>query len=231
MMPHELLDKKSVEGIRAIRDGQIAAESLPGEGGRWGLSVVFAPKGPLRDQLADVTTEAAKVTGEHHWRTGSEGAAHLTVRALEPHTKGPLSTKNMDRYVDAIRRSARDIDSIPFGFQGLTVSSGTLMACAEDSVGAGQKLRHRLHIELGEDGWLENSYFANGRDPIWYVTLINFTGPLLDARRFIEWFESNRDRSFAKEEFSHVDVCRWQFDGSRMTPKVVATVSLDQANG
>jgi hypothetical protein len=105
------------------------------------------------------------------------------------------------------------------------------MACAEDSVGAGQKLRHRLHIELGEDGWLENSYFANGRDPIWYVTLINFTGPLLDARRFIEWFESNRDRSFAKEEFSHVDVCRWQFDGSRMTPKVVATVSLDQANG
>jgi hypothetical protein len=33
MMPHELLDKKSVEGIRAIRDGQIAAESLPGEGG------------------------------------------------------------------------------------------------------------------------------------------------------------------------------------------------------
>jgi hypothetical protein len=92
-MPHELLDKKSVEGIRAIRDGQIAAESLPGEGGRWGLSVVFAPKGPLRDQLADVTTEAAKVTGEHHWRTGSEGAAHLTVRALEPHTKRPLSTK------------------------------------------------------------------------------------------------------------------------------------------
>ncbi|HUP14772.1 MAG TPA: hypothetical protein VM848_01770 [Acidimicrobiia bacterium] len=96
---------------------------------------------------------------------------------------------------------------------------------------AGQELRLRLHIELGEDGWLENSYFANGRDPIWYVTLINFTGPLLVARRFIEWFESNRDRTFAKEEFSHVDVCRWQFDGSRMTPKVVASVSLDQDNG
>jgi hypothetical protein len=230
MTPQELFDQMTVEGLQAILDGEIAAESVPDEGGRWGLSVVFRPRGRLRDQLADLTAEAAGAVGEHHWRTGSHGAAHVTVRALEPHSKNPLSSKKLNRYAAALERSARGIGPIPFELHGLAVSAGALMACAEDSTGAGHELRQRLQIELGEDGWLENSYFAAGRDPIWYVTLINFTGPLLDDSRFIAWFESNHDRSLGQEAFSQVDICRWQFEGSRMMPKVVATVRLDHEN-
>lgn len=229
-MPHEMFERITADGIQAIGNGQVAAESSPSEGGRWGLSVVFRPKGPLRDELADLTAEAASAIDQHHWRAGSHGAAHMTVRALEPHSRKPLDSKKLDRYVAAIRRSTRGIGSIPFEVQGLAVSPGTLMACAEDVVGAAEELRHRLQVELGEDGWLENNYFADGRDPIWYITLINFTGPL-DAERFLEWFDANRGRRIGEETFSHADVCRWQFDGSRMTPNVVASIRLAHVNG
>ncbi|MGH8926186.1 MAG: hypothetical protein ACRDWA_16375 [Acidimicrobiia bacterium] len=151
----------------------------------------------------------------------------MTIRALEPHSMRPRSAKNVDRYVAAVRRTARGIDSISFELQELAASSGTLMACAEDIAGDAQKLRHRLQVELGDDGWLENNYFKTGRDPIWCITLINLTGPLLGTRRFIEWFEANHKRRIGEEVFSQVDVCRWQFDGSRMMPNVVASVSLD----
>jgi hypothetical protein len=225
-MPHELFDKMTTVGLRAIRDGQTRAESLPREGGRWGLSLVFAPTGPLQNELAEVTAEAAAVMGEQHWQAGSHGAAHLTIRALEPHSSEPLDTTSLDRHAASTRRAARDIDPIPFEVHGLAVSPATLMACAEDVAGTAQELRHRLQVELGEDGRFENRHFANGRDPIWYVTLINLTGPLQDAKRFIEWFEANRDLTLGTEVFSYVAICRWQFDGSRMAPKVLASISL-----
>ena len=99
------------------------------------------------------------------------------------------------------------------------------MACAEDTAGDVEWLRHRLRVNLGDDRWLENNYFRTGRDPFWYITLINLTDPLVDTSRFIGWFEANRDRSVGGEGFSQVDLCRWQFDGSRMMPEVVASVS------
>lgn len=105
------------------------------------------------------------------------------------------------------------------------------MACAEDMVGTADELRHRLQVELGEDGWLENNHFASGRDPIWYFTLINFTGSLANTQRFLEWFEANRERRIGEDTFSQIDICRWKFDGSRMIPKVVASVRLNHRNG
>jgi hypothetical protein len=63
-MPHELFDKMTTVGVRAIRDGQVKAESQPGEGGRWG-SLVSHLDGHS-DELADMTAEDADVMGERH---------------------------------------------------------------------------------------------------------------------------------------------------------------------
>jgi hypothetical protein len=64
-MPHELFDKMTTVGVRAIRDGQVKAESQPGERGRWG--------GPsFRTWMATPTSwrtwtaEDADVMGERH---------------------------------------------------------------------------------------------------------------------------------------------------------------------
>jgi len=56
------------------------------------------------------------------------------------------------------------------------------MACAEDTAGDVEWLRHRLRVKLGDDRWRENNDFRTGRDPFWYITLINLTDPLVDTR-------------------------------------------------
>lgn len=228
-VPHELFNDITDDGIAAIRDGRIIEELPPQEGGRWGLSVVFRLTGWVAEQLGVLTAEAIEVLGEHHWRSGSGGSAHITIRALDNYSTKPLTAESLGDYLVPVRRAVADLAPFRFEFNGLSVSPSTLMACADDVEGTAGDLRRRIHAELREKGWLENSYFANERDPIWYATLVHFTRALDDAGRFIDWFSKNRTRSLGSALFSRVDLCRWRFETTRMVPDVVASVGFGQS--
>ncbi len=100
------------------------------------------------------------------------------------------------------------------------------MACPTSPDGTGDELRDRLGIELGADGWLEDAHFQDGRDPIWYSSILHFAGPLESPETVVDWVETRRDFPIGVETFTSLALCQFAFDGSAMCPSVVETISI-----
>jgi hypothetical protein len=185
----------------------------PAISGRWGPSLVVRPRGAVADALARLTDEALTIAGDGHWATGSEGGAHVTIRAFE-HWGTPAS----EVQIEAVRRAF--IEPITLSFAGTALTSTVVMATAADVVG-GDALRARLAAELGDAGWLEDRFIPGGRDR-WYATLVRFATPDIDVDGLEAWVGEHHEIGTAT--FDTADVCEWRFDGRRMQPVVVATV-------
>ncbi|MBE3075391.1 MAG: hypothetical protein IMZ75_10675 [Actinobacteria bacterium] len=76
-------------------------------------------------------TQAETLTGPGHFRTGSAGSLHITVRALEGYRDAAgQDDEVVKRYAVAMRRAARQVEEIELELVGLTLTSGTVMVCA-----------------------------------------------------------------------------------------------------
>jgi hypothetical protein len=166
-------------------------DELPRDGGRWPVSVVLrpAPETELAQTLDTLTQEAAELAGAGHWHTGQLGSAHLTVRALEPRREViPPGDPAVSRYYSALQRAtARSRWPIGFRVTGLTLTAGTVMACAEPLDDAADRFSDRLTSELGPDAWYEPD-----RRDIWYLNLLHFTEDIAHPEDLITWTKSHR---------------------------------------
>jgi hypothetical protein len=66
--------------------------------------------------------------------------------------------------------------------------------------------------------------FANGRDPIWYCSLVHFVEPISAARELVEWVDAHGDVALGGQEFHSVALCTWRYDGRAMAPQTVESV-------
>ncbi|MEU8227719.1 hypothetical protein [Kribbella sp. NPDC048915] len=178
-----------------ISAGAHQREEVPRDGGRWPLSVVLRPPPdtPLARTLDTLTQEAAHVAGSGQWQTGQLGAAHLTVRALEPRREVvPSGDPSVRRYLAALERATAHT-SWPIGFRvaGLTLTPGTVMACAEPLDDAADAFSDRLAGELLGDAWYERE-----RRDIWYLNLLHFAADIPDPESLITWVKSRRSTTF-----------------------------------
>ncbi|TCC37218.1 hypothetical protein [Kribbella sindirgiensis] len=174
-----------------IAAGTHQRDELPREGGRWPVSVVLRPALDSRvaHTLDAVTQEAADLAGPGHWQTGQLGSAHLTVRALEPRREQLAADDPVvARYHSALHRAAGRIQW-PIGFEvtGLTLTAGTVMACAEPVDAAADTFSDHVTHELGPDAWYETE-----RRDIWYLNLLHFTGDIAAPDVLIEWVGDRR---------------------------------------
>ncbi|MGZ0150664.1 hypothetical protein ACXJJ3_26640 [Kribbella sp. WER1] len=180
-----------------IAAGTHHREPVPREGGRWPLSVVLRPaEARVLDAL---TQEAAALAGPHHWQTGQLGSAHLTVRALEPRRENiPTDDPAATRYRSALTRAGTHLadagaqhapteGAATFRITGLTLTPGTVMACAEPVGPAAGTFSDRLTTELGADAWYETE-----RRDIWYLNLLHFTGDITRPAALIDWVAARR---------------------------------------
>ncbi|TCC11016.1 hypothetical protein [Kribbella soli] len=177
-----------------IAAGTHQRDELPREGGRWPLSVVLrpAPESRLSHALDAVTQEAAELAGPGHWQTGQLGSAHLTVRALEPRREHlPADDPVVARYHSALHRATTRAQW-PIGFRvtGLTLTAGTVMACAEPLDAAADAFSDHVTHELGPDAWYETE-----RRDIWYLNLLHFTDDIAAPDALIEWVGDRRTTS------------------------------------
>jgi len=172
-----------------IAQGTHQREELPKDGGRWPLSVVLRPPQDcaLAHALDALTTDAAALAGPGHWETGQLGSAHLTVRALEPRRDViPPGDPTLTRYQSALHRATK-ASTWPVRFQvtGLTLTPGTVMACAKPLDPF--LFSSRLTTELGPDAWYE----PEPRD-IWYLNLLHFTTDIAKPDELIDWVAARR---------------------------------------
>jgi hypothetical protein len=206
-----------------IAAGTHQRDELPREGGRWPLSVVLrpAPDSRLAHTLDAVTQEAADLAGPGHWQTGQLGSAHLTVRALEPRREHlPADDPVAARYLSALdRATVRAQWPIGFRVTGLTLTAGTVMACAEPLDGAADTFSDHVTRELGPDAWYETE-----RRDIWYLNLLHFTGDIAAPDALIEWVAGRRSSPLGTVQVEVPELVRSEYrPGPRphMAPIVV----------
>lgn len=136
-----------------------------------------------------LTAEAAALSGPGHWETGQLDSAHLTVRALEPRRDViPPDDPTLSRYQSALDRATK-ASTWPLRFRvtGLTLTRGSVMACAESLDANADLFSDHLTAELGPDARHEPE-----RRDIWYLNLLHFTTDIARPTELIEWVAARR---------------------------------------
>jgi hypothetical protein len=190
---------------------------------------VLLPAEDLARRLDVLTTAAAEAAGGAQWLSGGLGRAHITVRALEPYAE-TVPRERLSRYQSVLRRALDDVGPLRFEFGGLGVSAGSVMVRAAPVEQRVHALRERLGAELGEDGWLEDRVFENGRDPIWYCSILHYASPIADPEHLIAWVDERAGISLGVHSFESVEICLWAHDGRGMSPQVIASIPAAAAD-
>ncbi len=192
-----------------IAAGDHQRDALPRDGGRWPVSVALRP--PMDDLLSrhldDLTAEAADLAGADHWHTGRLGSAHLTVRALEGH-RAVIEPHDpaIQRYQSALDRAGAG--PTRFRVAGLTLTPGTVMACAFPLDSNADDLMDRFAVELGPDDWFERPH---GRRDIWYLNLLHFTTAITQPGKLIDWVAAHRETEFGAVTVPAPELVRFRY--------------------
>ncbi|MEV6285395.1 hypothetical protein [Kribbella sp. NPDC051770] len=195
---------------------------------RWPVSAVLRPDpaDPVALRLDALTLEAAAVAGPGHYQTGQSGSAHLTVRALERHHEVVHPDEpRIQRYTEALRAAATETPPLTFTVTGLTLTQGTVMACATASSPHPDHFQKLYADALGPDAWLEGD---TQRD-IWYLNLLHFAAPIPSPTALINWVEAHRDHPLGQFTVDTTELVRFRHtSGARphIRPETLATVAL-----
>jgi hypothetical protein len=206
--PVQKFDQLFAQATPLITRGTHQRDEPPRDGGRWPVSVVLRPPAdsPLARTLDALTTEAATLAGPGHWQTGQLGSAHLTVRALEGHrTVIPPDDPAVGRYGAALDRAAAAIPGWPARFRvtGLTLTPGSVMACAFPVNSTADDFSTRFATELGPDA----HYETVPRD-IWYLNLLHFTADIPHPEKLVAWVAAHRATELAAVRIPEPELVR-----------------------
>lgn len=212
-----------------IAAGRHQLDSPPAEGGRWPVSAVFRPPSASRIErrLDELAAAAARLAGPGHWQTGQAGSAHLTIRALEGY-RDQVSTTDpaVRRYQAALDATAARIGPARFEVTGLTLTPGTVMACARPLDDEPDRFLDLFAELLGDDGWLEHG----ARRDIWYLNLLHFTSAIERPADLVDWVAARRSRPVGQVEITAAELIRSRLrPGARpaMWPETLGTARLD----
>lgn len=210
-------------GREAVLSGTHDCDKQPVDGGRWGIAVILKPDPTLTEQLGEITNDAMRLAGSHHWPTGSPNAVHFTVRALEWFRFDvPQDDPSVARYLAALERTAKRVKPVTLTVQGLTLTPSCVMACAAPADGTAGDFAQALAEELGSDGWLEQDFHRS----IWYATLVHFAGPIDDPRALVDWIGQRRETLVAQATLDTAQLIRYTFNGHHTELAAVASVVL-----
>jgi hypothetical protein len=215
-------------GRDAVLAGEHRCEDVPWVTGRWGHSVVSILDGDAAASLDGITTQAAALAGPGHWCSGRAGRAHVTIRALEPYSDEPVEPDRVTRTWSVFEQVL--VRPLQLTLDGLILSPAGVMVRCRDLDGEADSLRSAYGVALGPDGWLEDSVFARGRDPIWYCTLLHFAGPIADPVGLVAWVEERVEHPLGRIRLDTFSLCRWTLDAHGMAPTRLATRSLGTAS-
>ncbi|MEV6926721.1 hypothetical protein AB0M46_19760 [Dactylosporangium sp. NPDC051485] len=207
------------QGQDAVLRGSHFVDVPPVPGGRWGMSAVLVPDGPVADRLAEVTAELVAVSGSGHWPTGVRDAVHLTVRAIEVHRPGLSGTDPLvARCAGALARAAAQSAVVRLQLDGLTLTPSGVMVCAYPVGAAADDFADRLGVELGADGWFERSY----RRDIWYATLLHFAAGVPDPAGLVAWVAQRRSMDLGVVELDGAELVTFRFNGRQPVRSALA---------
>lgn len=114
------------------------------------------------------------------------------------------------------------IGPLTFRVVGLTLTPGSVMACAVPSGGGADELADAYGKALGADGWHENEFTRE----FWYLNLVHFADAIRTPDRLINWVADRRGQAITTVVVDEVQLAQWRFSGNRMLPRSVAAASM-----
>ncbi|GAA5018121.1 2'-5' RNA ligase family protein [Actinopolymorpha pittospori] len=208
-------------GRAALAAGQVALDTPPEDGGRWGLTALLRPTGAVLASLVDLADRASAVAGPGHWMHGAT-EVHLTIRTFEPHRRViGEDDPRLSRYRQAL--AAAVVGLIPFHLRlrGLSPHPRGVAVLGEPVEETADLLRLRLWEALRSD---ETADGPPQRD--WYANLVHFAAPVSCPADVVAWCDARADLDVGTLRFSDVEVVRWSWDGMRMRATTLDLVSL-----
>ncbi|BEL06503.1 hypothetical protein Q0Z83_046940 [Actinoplanes sichuanensis] len=224
LVSREAFDALYAEGRSAVSAGEYRMQRPPVEGGlRWGLSALLRPDPSSATDLDRLSREAAGVAGGEHWVTGAVTSSHLTLRSLEA-WRDTIAEDDplVQRYAAALAVAVTGIGPLTFTVVGLTLTPGSVMACAVPSSDGADRLAAAYGRALGADGTHENEFTRE----FWYSNLVHFADRIRNPDRLIDWVAARRDRELATVDVDEVQLTQWRFAGTGMVPRSVAAARL-----
>ncbi|HVB54679.1 MAG TPA: hypothetical protein VNF24_10890 [Candidatus Acidoferrales bacterium] len=221
-------DRLHEAGWLAVGAGRAITDTVPADGGRWGMAIVLRPTGAAARRMGELAEEAAVVAGPEQWPTGADTVGHVTVRALEPfRDQSRRDWKRETRFAELLSLAAAEAGPVRLAFAGLSLSPATVFVRAHSPDGSAEVLRRAIADAFTDD--LEATGFV--RDPVWYLTLVHFTAQPADHERLISWVEARRNLELGEVLLERVELCRYDFDGRVMRPGTIAAIGLGKARG
>jgi hypothetical protein len=202
-------------------------DAPPADGGlRWRVSAVLLPDAATADTLDRLTREATGLAGVSHFHTGAEGSAHFTVRALEKRRDAATSDDVLVRRYDAaMGAAARRCRPVSLHITGLTLTAGSVMACAFPLDSAADDFMDAFTQELGPDAWFEDF-----RRDIWYSTLVHLAADIDRPEELVAWVDARRHTDFGIARMNLASLVRFHYcaaDGRpRMRPELLGSAVL-----
>ena len=220
-------DRLFAEAAPLIHQGRHQRDGPPMTGGRWPVSAVLRPDQSCARRLEQAMTEVEAFAGPRHFRTGIAGSVHITVRVLEGYREAVGDDDDaVQRYARAMGRAAEEVGAVAFDLVGLTLTPGSVMACAYPVDDNADRFMDLLKAELAEDAWRE----AGFRRDIWYATILHFATDIAQPDELIEWVTQQRELDLGSTVTDTAELVRFRYEdgaqGRLMRPEVLATAAL-----
>jgi len=220
-------DRLFAEAAPLIQHGRHQRDSPPVTGGRWPVSVVLRPDHACAERLEQAMTQVEGLAGTGHFRTGIGGSVHITVRVLEGYREAVgEDDQAVQRYARAMSRAAGEVGAIEVHLVGLTLTSGSVMACVYPADDRADRFMDLFENELGDDAWHEVGF----RRDIWYANILHFAADIAKPSDLIEWVAQRRELDLGRTVIDTAELVRFRYEEGRegrlMRPEVLAEAPL-----
>jgi hypothetical protein len=125
-----------------------------------------------------------------------------------------------------MERAAAQTGAARIRVTGLTLTGGTVMACAVPLDAQADLFLDRFATELGPDAWFEHP----DRRDIWYLNLLHFTTDIPDPEALITWVKARRRKPVGEATIDTAELVRFhhEFDAPRpfMRPEILGHAIL-----
>lgn len=202
-------DRLFAEAAPLVHQGLHQRKTPPVDGGRWPVSVVLRPDHASAERLELTMCEVDDLVGAGHFRTGIADSVHFTVRALEPYREAVgKDDEAVKRYARAMSRAARTVETIELDLFGLTLTRGSVMACAYPVDDNADRFMNLLKDKLADGAWFE----AGFRRDIWYANILHFAADIARPAELVDWVAQRRDLDLGRTVMGTAELVRFRYE-------------------
>lgn len=211
------------QGRAALIAGHQNVEVPPGDGGRWGVSVIFRLSGTVLQSAVELAEEVSAVAGPGHWVHGPL-QLHTTAHSLEPRRSViPDADPLVSNYRKGLADAAAALPVPDMEFRGLNPHPGGVALAGHPLGDAANRFRERLWEILGPGVYRGRASSTIMR---WHLNLAHFAAPIADAARLVAWCDERAELSIGSIRLEVAELVEWRWDGGRMQPDVLHSAVL-----